>query len=89
MKFYAKITSERAAKGQGGNQRLDIQITVGNAKNPISAGVIAVREIENGIFNLAYFHNGESRHIARIETKGEKRKGEITRDQARAIGADY
>ena len=34
MKLYATTTSERASKGQGGNKYLDIDIYVGNAKNP-------------------------------------------------------
>lgn len=32
MKLYATITSERASKGQGGNQRLDTVYTVGKSR---------------------------------------------------------
>lgn len=30
MKLYAKVSSERASKGQGGNEYLIIDLTVGN-----------------------------------------------------------
>lgn len=47
MKFYAKVRSERAEKGQGGNEYLDIDITAGNAKNPRMLARLTVRECEN------------------------------------------
>ena len=31
MKLYAKVTSERASKGQGGNKFLSVDFTVGDA----------------------------------------------------------
>lgn len=43
MKLYAKITSERATKGQGGNDYLDIDLTVGDAKNQISFARFTLR----------------------------------------------
>ena len=69
MKLYAKVTSERATKGQGGNKRLDIQLTVGHADYPTDAGVIALREIEPNIFNIVYFRDGEGVQLRRIDTK--------------------
>lgn len=47
MKFYAKVRSERAEKGQGGNEYLDIDITAGNAKNPRMLARLTVRGCEN------------------------------------------
>lgn len=47
MKLYAKTTSERASKGQGGNDYLDIQITVGNKKDPFTLGQIRVEHRQN------------------------------------------
>ncbi len=34
MKLYAKVTSERASKGQGGNKKLEIDILVYDRFNP-------------------------------------------------------
>lgn len=76
MKLYATVTSERASKGQGGNTRLDIQLTVGTADRQIPAGVIALREIEKGVFTIVYFKDGEGIHLNRIEAKGNKQKDE-------------
>lgn len=82
MKLYASVTSERATKGQGGNERLDIQITVGSVSEPHEAGVIAVREVEPGVFNIGHFYRGEGRKIITIDTneKGEKQKGECAHE---------
>lgn len=75
MKLYATVSSERASKGQGGNKRLDIQLTVGSSALQLSAGVVAMREIEPGIFNISYFRDGEGMLLARIAIeKGEKQK---------------
>ena len=35
MKLYGTIASERATKGQGGNDRLEIDIFMGSAKNSV------------------------------------------------------
>ena len=67
MKLYATVQSERATKGQGGNQRLDIQLTVGDSDKPLKAGVVALREIEPNIFVVTYFHDGVGIPLARIE----------------------
>lgn len=73
MKLYATITSERASKGQGGNERLDIQISLDGGET--QGGVIAVREIE-GVYTIVYFYNGEAHKVNQIESKGERQKGE-------------
>lgn len=40
MKLYATITSERATKGQGGNNKLVINITVGNKSRREIANIV-------------------------------------------------
>ena len=44
MKLYAKTTSERASKGQGGNEYLDIDITVGENREILAK--LTVREAD-------------------------------------------
>ena len=48
MNLYAKVTSERATKGQGGNDRIDIVLNVGaGAKDSRTVAIIhLVREKE-------------------------------------------
>lgn len=43
MKLYATVQSERASKGQGGNEYLDIDITVGDVKNPVMLARLTVK----------------------------------------------
>lgn len=40
MKLYATVTSERASKGQGGNNELVINITVGNKSRREIANIV-------------------------------------------------
>ncbi len=50
MKLYAQVTSERASKGQGGNEFLEVELTTGNAKHKL--GKIELKYIElNGSMN--------------------------------------
>ena len=75
MKLYATVTSERATKGQGGDnllisitgedKKLLWQITVDKVGNTYCMGL---NENEDGLFKTAYSF--------RIKTKGEKKKGE-------------
>lgn len=44
MKLYATVTSERATKGQGGNEFIDYILTVGG-KSPNGGNVVAVVQI--------------------------------------------
>jgi hypothetical protein len=73
MKLYATVTSERATKGQGGNDRLDIQLTVRSATEQVQAGVIAVREIEPDMFSIVYKINNEGININTIDLRKIKR----------------
>ena len=78
MKLYATTTSERASKGQGGNKRLDIQLTVGNSQQREPAGAISMREIEKDKFSIIYWQKGEGKNLAIIDLqeKAKKQKGE-------------
>ena len=50
MKLYATITSERASKGQGGNEYLDIDITVRRSNgSDVYLSRLTVRPDETGI----------------------------------------
>ena len=70
MKLYATVTSERASKGQGGNDKIEIEIT-GENKIPLAfitvlpSGTIMVEEQEGGEVFLE---------------KGERQKGEKCND---------
>lgn len=55
MRLYAKMRSERAEKGQGGNQFIVIDLTVGDAKDPIDAGRITMKTTGN-VFWIEYHH---------------------------------
>lgn len=36
MKIYAKIKSDRASQGQGGNKKIEVDLFIGNAKEPVA-----------------------------------------------------
>ena len=43
MKLYATTTSERASKGQGGNEQLDTIYTIGETREPFMEVRMTVR----------------------------------------------
>ncbi len=78
LKLYATTTSERASKGQGGNDRLYISINVGEIKDAIKVSVnrsptlkayIATIEMGGKKVENTYHHCYE-------ETKGKQKKDE-------------
>ncbi|MBP9771432.1 MAG: hypothetical protein KBD16_00695 [Candidatus Pacebacteria bacterium] len=76
MKLYATITSERASKGQGGNEYLDIEL-----KGAHSTPIVRLSLISDG---AGYKLTGWTHDNHRIEmaipenmTKGERQKGEM------------
>jgi hypothetical protein len=80
MKLYATTTSERASKGQGGNEFINIDLLIGDAKNPIDAGRISMKTTGE-VYWIEYFSPhilGDS--IKRVELfnfeKGKRQKGE-------------
>ena len=54
MKLYATTTSERASKGQGGNEYLNIEIT-GELKQKL--GIVSVRMVDNKYIGMYHFNN--------------------------------
>ena len=86
MKLYATVTSERASKGQGGNEWLAVDFTVGDAENPISFGriLLDLRKNEEGFPAFVLQYNGSeiaSYPLNQVATiKGKRQKGEISDD---------
>lgn len=89
MKLYAKVTSERASKGQGGNDYLDIDLMVGSTDESIDFCRLTLRpvsDLPNGGSGYGLYDENDTlikwleypRAIARgfIAEKGEKEKGE-------------
>lgn len=71
MRLYATVTSERASKGQGGNESLDIEIT--HEEEGLVwkiEGRIVGDEITYTLYNVLYGGTYETK------LKGEKQKGE-------------
>lgn len=74
MKLYATVTSERASKGQGGNNYLHIEALCGDKNNQIKAGNLYLRSVDNGTLVTFIDHTGKTLIHQVIETKGEKQK---------------
>lgn len=95
MKLYATTTSERASKGQGGNEYLRVSLTVGNAKEQANAGVIEVIESSPNKFAIKYHLNGKTKLLQEVntngtifETKGKSQKGEKKCNDVTCINCD-
>ena len=81
MKLYATTSSERATKGQGGNKFINIDLLVGDAKNPIDAGRITMKTTPGDVYWIDYFTpHIPGNSIKKIELftfeKGKQQKGE-------------
>lgn len=71
MKLYATITSERATKGQGGNEYIEIEI-----KDAAQRPFLILRTIPDGTLNrTTLVIDGVARGTFYTQ-KGEKQKGE-------------
>ena len=83
MKLYARTTSERASKGQGGNKEISIDLFVGSASNSVKIAEIILKNEGNDEYSLyaSTLTLGEDNQSidAFIELKdnGEKEKGEL------------
>lgn len=79
MKLYATVASERATKGQGGNDRLEIDIFMGSAKNSVKIIEGSIRKEGEG-YTVYITTLGQGDREQCIDTfikeKGEKQKGE-------------
>ena len=74
MKLYATVTSERATKGQGGNEFINIELK-DEKQNVIC--LIGYIEIAIGCYELSVINKKPNNLSIEIEeTKGEKKKGE-------------
>lgn len=70
MKLYATTTSERASKGQGGNNRLDIQL---QGENGQELGVISLRiDKDNQEYYINYWYPNKCISINRLKIEKEK-----------------
>lgn len=85
MKLYATTTSERAEKGQGGNEYLQIKVLDDNKKSVI---LLSIKPKNDSIGELIDVRISWAEHIyinghhgldAEITTKGKKQKGKICR----------
>ncbi len=87
MNLYATVTSERATKGQGGNDYLDIEV-LGDKQQPIARMVIRQGEFEP-MLEIIYSKNEfEAPIITReldrpkYQEKGKRQKGEILNESS-------
>ena len=75
MKLYATITSERASKGQGGNNYLHIAIYIENREHPI--GYVEVELHPGNEWTLKWRSQTEELlFLAQGKLKGKQQKGE-------------
>lgn len=73
MKLYATVTSERASKGQGGNNKLDTEILYGSKQNQLRACSIYIQANGDDTFTMTIIDNSNSTLLHTI-LKGEKAK---------------
>lgn len=71
MKLYATVTSERASKGQGGNEYINIDLMRGSAKDSVKCYRIHLTER-----SIALLKGEQVIFQELATTKGEKQKGE-------------
>lgn len=77
MKLYATTTSERASKGQGGNEYLITEILDKNRDKLLTLHITAAKSNLRGEHYNIYLTNHQSEYIDMLnEAKGEKQKGE-------------
>lgn len=79
MKLYATTTSERASKGQGGNEYLDIEIKVDDRNSPI--GYIYLAMHPNNEWTLKWkSQTEEPLLLMQGKIKGNNQKDDSGRD---------
>ena len=83
MKLYATVSSERASKGQGGNNYLDIEVR-GDKQQPIARMVIEQGELGPTLEIIYSKNEFEAPIITRI--KGENKLEDITREACGMCG---
>ena len=74
MKLYATTTSERATKGQGGNEKLEIVLT---AENPDRREEFKITYQKDKDFtHLCVYSHEKGENILAVKTKGKQQTGE-------------
>lgn len=87
MKLYGTITSERASKGQGGNDFLNVKLLIGGKHHQIEIGILRLEPYEDSNvkgYLLALDRSSNLRkeagrvygEILTIETKAKRQKDE-------------
>lgn len=61
MKLYAITTSERASKGQGGNDRLEIVIMAGSKSHDVMCTLILQPNYPQGVYELVMIDRGRGK----------------------------
>lgn len=75
MLLYAIVKSERASKGQGGNERLDTLYTIGETREPFLEIIMTVRGAEVLVQTKDYRLDRVTESIVPLsEYKGKKQK---------------
>lgn len=80
MRLYAKTTSDRATKGQGGNKKIVINLTIDPVERMEVGNV--VMEHNEGVYTVIYYpinanctdQKVNSGRVVLYETKGKKQK---------------
>ncbi len=73
MKLYAKVTSDRASKGQGGNKQIVIDLMAGSAEDSRIVAIVSL--VKQGDLNrLELMVEGRSVYLAMLDEKGNKQK---------------
>ena len=72
MNLYAKTTSERASKGQGGNKELVIDLTIDDKRRE-EVGTV-VMSVDNGAYSVLYYPKDNKKVV--LYKSQEKQKGE-------------
>lgn len=76
MKLYATVTSERASKGQGGNERLFVDV-INEDREPIATVNIWVKDNTAEVMVRQWAKDKQDRYTIKLPTKGEKQKGKL------------
>lgn len=90
MKLYATITSERASKGQGGNNEIDFELLAGGKENPVRVAEGNLTKKDGGyeLYITTLLMDGYEQSIERYFSdsdilklqKGKRQKGESIYD---------
>jgi len=104
MKLYATTTSERASKGQGGNNKIVVNIKIDGEKRMEIGNLVLTctsfpgnKTLPKDFFELTYYPINEnctdqklnSGKITLYQTRGKSQKGEICRHCGKIHKGDF